>query len=399
MNTIVWVAALGYFVDMYDLTLFGVVRATSLAALGITDPQQTLQAGILLYNVQALGMILGGLFWGVLADKKGRLTVLFGSIILYSIGNLMNAFVSTVDQYAACRFLTGLGLAGELGAAITIVSESLPSEKRGLGTTIVATLGLFGAVCASLIGQHLSWSTNYIIGGLLGLMLLFTRFKVSESKIFKKTLAQSSSTSGQIKLLLKNRLWLKYLRCIFLGTPVYFISGILFTFSPELTAGLQIQGPPVLAGQALLYGTIGLTIGDLLSGLLSQFLKSRKKAVLTSLVLATVGVLTYILAPGLTAKQIYILCFILGVSGGYWAVLVTMAAEQFGTNIRGVVATTVPNFIRGAAIIITLSFKNLKESFGIPYAALTIGLICLLGAFVSLYFTQETFSVDLDYTE
>ena len=398
MNLLVWVAALGYFVDMYDITLFGVVRGASLAAIGITDPSETLPAGILLYNMQALGMVVGGLMWGILADKKGRLKVLFGSILLYSIGNIANAFVTSLDMYAVCRFVTGLGLAGELGAAITLVSESLPKEKRGLGTTIVATMGLFGAVCAAFIGQKLPWNVNYIIGGVMGLLLLFTRFKVSESEIFKTAILKPSE-QGNIKLLFQKDRFMRYLRCILLGTPVYFMTGIMFTFSPELTAGLNIQGDPVKAGQALLFGTIGLTIGDLLSGLLSQYLKSRRKAVLVSLSLATIGILAYLLIPGLTAQSIYVLCFILGMAGGYWAVLVTMSAEQFGTNIRGTVATSVPNFIRGSAILLTLSFNSMKNILGIQTSALLLGAISLGLAFLSLYFMNETFSKDLNYSE
>lgn len=399
MNLLVWVAALGYFVDMYDITLFGVVRTSSLAGLGLTDPNATLKAGILLYNMQAFGMVVGGILWGVMADKKGRLSVLFGSILLYSIGNILNAFVTTVDQYALCRFVTGLGLAGELGAAITLVSETLPKEKRGIGTTIVATMGLFGAVCASFVGQKLSWQTNYIVGGVMGLLLLLTRFQVSESELFQKAMQKKDSSQLQLRALFsRDRCW-RYLRCVLLGTPVYFMTGIMFTFSPELTAGLGIQGDPVKAGQALLYGTIGLTLGDLLSGLLSQILKSRKKSVMTSLSLAALGVLVYLLVPGLTADAIYVLCFILGIAGGYWAVLVTMSAEQFGTNIRGTVATSVPNFIRGTAILMTLSFNTFKNIFGIQTSALILAAVSIGLAFVSLLLMEETFSKDLNYIE
>lgn len=397
LNITVWVAALGYFVDMYDLTLFGVVRTASLNALGLTSAQETLQAGLFLYNIGMIGMMLGGLVWGVLADKKGRLSVMFGSILIYSIGNILNAFVTDVNMYAVCRFFVGFGLAGELGAAITLVSESLPKESRGLGTTVVATLGLFGAVCASFIGQKLDWQLNYILGGVLGLLLLFTRFKVAESGLFENS--GDRSNHGKISILFKNRKWIKYLRCIFLGTPVYFMTGILFTFSPEITSGLNIQGGPVVAGQALLFGTIGLTFGDLLSGVLSQILKSRKRSVALSLATAFIGILIYLLAPGLTPQMVYALCFILGIAGGYWAVLVTMAAEQFGTNIRGTVATTIPNFVRGSAIFITLSFRALSQNIGIPYAALSVGLFCILGAFVSLFFSEETFGKDLDFIE
>jgi len=398
LNLTVIVAALGYFVDMYDITLFGVVRGPSLVALGITDPKEALDAGIWLYNIGLIGMVLGGILWGIMADKKGRLSVMFASILIYSVGNILNAFVTNVDQYALCRFFVGFGLAGELGAAITLVSESLPINLRGIGTTIVATLGLMGAATASYVGQHMDWKTNYIVGGVMGLCLLFTRFKVSESGMFHKS--QSSRTRGDLKLLLKPERFIKYVKCVLLGTPLYFMTGILMTFSPEITKGLNLVGDPVVAGQSLLYGTIGLTIGDLGSGLLSQYLKSRKKAVLASLLLSMIGIVLYVkFSSGMTAQFIYNVCFLLGLAGGYWAVLVTISAEQFGTNIRGTVATTIPNFVRGSAVLLTLSFKHLKQYVDVPSAALIIGGTCLFLAFYALYTLKETFHSDLDFEE
>lgn len=397
MNFTVWVAALGYFVDMFDITLFGVVRTASLQALGITDPQELLSQGIHLYNMQMIGMMIGGVLWGVLADKKGRLYVMFGSILLYSLGNIANAFVPTVEAYAWCRLITGIGLAGELGAAITIVTESLPVGQRGVGTTIVATMGLLGSVTAAFLGQYLSWSHAYILGGVMGLLLLVGRFKMSESGLFTNASHDEGVVRGSLRMLFTKKMFPRYLRCILVGVPIYFMTGILFTFSPEITQALGVEG--VTAGNALLYGSIGLTIGDLLSGVMSQFLKSRKKSITISLSLAALAVAVYLGVPGHTATGIYVLCFFLGTFAGYWAMLVTVAAEQFGTNIRGTVATTVPNFVRGSAVFVTLGFASLKPQFGAPTSVVIVAAICFGLAALSLWKLEETFHKDLNWVE
>ncbi|MBZ4397335.1 MFS transporter [Myxococcus sp. MISCRS1] len=395
LNLTVLVAGLGYFVDLFDITLFGVVRAASLRDIGITSPEEVLSKGILIYNCQMVGMMVGGLLWGVLADKRGRLSVMFGSILLYSFANLANAFAWDVTSYAVFRFLGGVGLAGELGAAITLVAESLPKEKRGLGTTIVATLGMLGIVAAAFVGQHLNWKVAYFTGGIMGIALLFARFKVSESELFTK---KTDPSRANPLLLLQGNRFLKYICCILIGVPIYFTTGILFTFAPELTAGLNVQGT-VTAGNAILYGSIGLTIGDLLAGLFSQWLKSRKRAVALNLVGGFLLMLVYGLVPGLTSTMVYILSFLIGIMVGYWAVLVTMAAEQFGTNIRGTVATTVPNFVRGSAAIAASGFAVLKGHISVPAAALTVGSICFGLALLALTRIEETFHRDLDYEE
>lgn len=397
LNLTVLVAALGYFVDMFDITLYGVVRQASLQSLGLTDPHELLNAGIYIYNMQAIGMMAGGLLWGVIADKKGRLKVMFASILLYSLGNIANAFVWDVNSYAVCRFLTGLGLAGELGAAITLVAESLPKEIRGLGTTVVATLGLLGASAAAVFGQLVSWKTTYLLGGALGLLLLLTRFKMKESGMFDHATSKDVERGNVFMLLSPKRLG-RYVLCILLGVPIYFITGILFTFSPELTSGLTLTSP-VSAGNALLAGTLGLAFGDMASGLLSQYLRSRKKAVAVNLLIAVAGMLTYLFAHGASANFIYFLCFIIGSAAGYWAVLVTMAAEQFGTNLRGTVASSVPNFVRGSAALIAGAFGSLKNAMPSLQAALVLGLICFAMAFFGLWRLTETFDQDLDFYE
>lgn len=391
----VLVAGLGYFVDLFDITLFGVVRIASLKDLGLTDSGEILSKGLLIYNCQMAGMMIGGMLWGVLGDKRGRLSVMFASILLYSFSNIANSFAWDVTSYAVFRFLGGVGLAGELGAAITLVAESLPKEKRGLGTTIVATLGMLGIVAAALIGQYLKWKTAYLTGGAMGLALLFARFRISESELFTKKTHPSRANPF---LLLQGGRFLKYLSCILIGVPIYFTTGVLFTFAPELTKGLGVQGD-VSAGNAILFGSIGLTLGDLLAGVFSQWLKSRKRAVGLSLTVGFGLLLLYRFVPGLTSTLIYVLSFLIGITVGYWAVLVTMAAEQFGTNIRATVATTVPNFVRGSAMLATGGFVALKGQMPVGNAALTVGAICFGLALVALTRMEETFSRDLDYEE
>ncbi|MES2966053.1 MAG: MFS transporter [Bdellovibrionota bacterium] len=396
LNLTVIVAGLGYFVDLFDITLFGVVRRSSLEALGYTG-DALLKEGVFIYNSQMAGMMVGGVVWGMLADKKGRLSVMFGSILLYSLANFANAFVWDANSYALCRFLGGVGLAGELGAAITLVAESLPKEKRGLGTTIVATLGMFGIVAAALVGQHLDWKTAYVTGGLMGIALLFTRFKISESGVFTKSHSSEVSRGNPLVIFTSGKSW-RYICCILIGVPVYFSTGVLMTFAPELTAGLNVEGA-VSAGNAILFGSIGLTIGDLASGLVSQYLRSRRKAVAAFLASGLLITAIYLNTTGLTSGMVYGLTFAIGLCVGYWAVLVTMAAEQFGTNIRGTVATTVPNFVRGSAIFAASGFAYLKGTMTAGQAALTVGVICFGAALLALTQIEETFGRDLDFDD
>ncbi len=391
------ISALGYFVDMFDITLFGVVRVGSMQALGITSVEEMIQVGVKLYNWQMGGMLLGGIFWGVLGDKKGRHTVLYASILMYSLANIFNAFVTEVWQYEALRFLAGIGLAGELGAAVTLVAESLNKEDRGLATTLIATLGMMGSLCAALVGKYFAWDQAYLIGGVLGLLLLVARFKSFDSEMFKK-LKHSNVKRGNLKLLFAPRRAVLYLSAVLVGVPIYFITAILMTLAPEVTSELNLK-TPVTAADALIYGSIGLAVGDLASGLLSQWIRSRKKAIGFFLATALTIMIIYMNSHGASDTFIYLLCFLLGTCAGYWAVLVTTAAEQFGTDIRSTVATTVPNFVRGSGMIIATSFLWIKPHFSIVQSVLIIGGIVFGLAFVALFLMKETFGRDLDFVE
>jgi MFS transporter, putative metabolite:H+ symporter len=397
LTTNVVVAALGYFVDIYDLLLFGIVRVASLKSIGVAD-DKLLENGVYLINMQMIGMLIGGLLWGVIGDKKGRISVLFGSIFLYSIANILNAFVTNVDQYGILRFVAGVGLAGELGAAITLVSETMTKESRGYGTTVVASVGILGAVVASLVGDAFSWQTAYIIGGVMGLLLLVLRVSMYESGLFASA-QKATVKKGDISMLFSPfPRFIKYLRCILIGIPVWFVVGILLTFSPELTQALGVQGA-VTASKSIMFGYMGLSAGDFASGFISQKLGSRRKVVGAFLLFALGLSIVYYFSHGISNIMFYTLCVGLGFGAGYWAVFVTNAAEQFGTNLRATVTTSVPNFVRGSVVLLTLSFKGLSSSMNLLNAALIVGLVSFAIAFVALWFMQETYGKDLDYFE
>jgi MFS family permease len=395
---IILVASLGYFVDIYDLILFSVVRVKSLKDLGVADGDM-LSVGATIINSQMFGMLVGGIIWGVLGDKRGRLSVLFGSIITYSLANIANGFVTTVDAYTVVRFIAGVGLAGELGAGITLVAETMSKKNRGYGTMIVACVGLMGAVMAALISDHYTWQTSYFIGGGMGLLLLTLRIGLVESGMFKETTEKGEVQRGNFFMLFNNwSRFKKYLCCILIGLPLWYVVGVLVTFSPEFGKALNATGV-LNAGKGIMYCYIGISVGDVVAGLLSQMLKSRKQVMFIFLILTAIAVAVYLYSFGITPERFILLSLLLGFASGYWATFVTIAAEQFGTNLRATVTTTVPNFIRGSLIAITLSFQFFKDKLGILQGAMVVGAICIIISIIALSQLKETFSKDLDYVE
>ncbi len=398
VTLLVIVAALGYFVDIYDLILFSVVRVKSLQDLGVPE-EDLLSVGTMLINSQMLGMLVGGILWGILGDKKGRLSVLFGSIILYSLGNIANGFVTTVELYAIIRFIAGIGLAGELGAGITLVTETMSKENRGYGTMIVAGIGLFGAVAAALVGDAFPWQTSYVIGGVMGLILLFLRVGLAESGMFKNVKHDENVNRGNILMLVNNgNRFKKYLSCILIGIPLWFVVGILITFSPEFGKAFNAT-EPLKAGMGIMYCYIGIAVGDVVAGFLSQVWRSRKKVMFVFLMLTALSVVVYLQSDGINTQQFIWLSLFLGFASGYWATFVTIASEQFGTNLRATVTTTVPNFVRGSVVAVTLSFQALQNGFGIIGSAYIVGSVSLLIALIALSQLTETFAKDLNYVE
>ncbi|WP_149914245.1 MFS transporter [Sphingobacterium cavernae] len=395
---LVTVAALGYFVDIYDLIIFSIVRIKSFQDIGV--PEELMRSkGEFVLNMQMGGLLLGGLIWGVIADKYGRIKVLFGSILMYSLANIYNGFVQDVNTYAIIRFIAGIGLAGELGAGITLVSESMPKNKRGYGTMIVAGVGVLGAILAYFVSEWFDWRTAYFVGGGMGLFLLFMRVGTFESGLFAKTATQEHVKKGSLKLLFasKERI-VRYIYCLCIGLPIWFVVGVLVTQSPEIGKAL---GAPVLlsAGKGVLFTYLGISVGDFMAGLLAQWLKSRRKVVFICQIMIILTSVWYLTSEGITEHKFMWLAFLMGLGVGYWATFVTIAAEQFGTNLRATVATTAPNFVRGALIPSTILYGFLVNQWGIITAAI-VTLVLLSGiAIFALSQLKESFDKDLNYNE
>ncbi len=391
------VAALGYFVDIYDLLLFNIVRIPSLKSFGL-DQAAVDKQGEFIIGIQMLGLLIGGVIWGVTGDKKGRLSVLFGSIILYSLANIANGFVHTVPQYAIARFIAGIGLAGELGAGITLVSELLSKEQRGIGTSLVAGLGLTGAVVAFFISQKFSWRVCYFIGGGLGFLLLFLRIGIFESGMYQSL--EKNISKGNLLMFFNNgRRFRKYVCSILLGLPTWFVIGILIAFSNEFAKNFGIVGD-INPGKATMFAYVAISVGDVLAGLLSQLLKSRKKALYIYYALIVVmGTLYFTQTNNSSATSMYWITAGLGLSVGYWSVFVTMGAEQFGTNLRATAATTIPNMVRGALPLMLILFNGLQHYFTYTFSGLLTGVIVMIIGIVATIFTEETFYKELAYIE
>ena len=397
------VAALGYFVDIYDLLLFGIVRVPSLNSLGIDINK----VGTLIQDWQMFGLVLGGILWGVLGDKRGRLSVLFGSILVYSIANIACGFLPQINfmdkttAYASLRFIAGIGLAGELGAGITLVAESLPKELRAIGTSIVAGFGLLGAVVANFtVELSGDWTIAYFIGGGLGLLLLIFRIGVSESGIFKHIESETSVSKGNFFSLFTNfNRFSRYIKCIAIGLPTWFCIGILAFLANEFTAPLGLK-EKLNPGKAIMWAYIGISAGDFLSGIISQWFKSRKKAIFWMMIFTVIGVYLMLFSGYKKAEMYYFYCVWLGLGTGYWAMFVTVGAEQFGTNIRSTAATTIPNMVRGMLIPMNyLFYKLISNSGNVIYSCVVVGIIVFILGIYSTLSISETHNKDLDFVE
>ena len=397
----VFVAALGYFVDVYDLLLFTIVRQPSVMAVGATAETIIVDSAHII-NWQMSGLLIGGILWGVIGDKKGRLKVLFGSILLYSVANILTSFVQNVDQYAYCRFIGGIGLAGELGAGITLVSEMLPKNKRGIGTSMVAGIGLSGAVFAYFTFQYTKdWRLCYQIGGVLGLFLLILRIRVSESFMFESAKVANVVKGNFLQFFNNKKRLSKYIKAILIGLPTWFVIGVLVNYSNKFATGLYGENL-IDSGRSVMFAYVGIAIGDLVIGYVSQYFKSRKKALLIFYSLNTLAMILFFSALNSNDDRMYAICGLLGFSTGYWAIFNTMAAEQFGTNLRATAATTIPNMVRGALPLINFLFLDiLQKQLGwtIIQSGILTGAIVMTVTIIAFVYTEETYHKDLDYLE
>ncbi|MEO7263426.1 MAG: MFS transporter [Ferruginibacter sp.] len=396
-SIVVLVAALGYFVDIYDLLLFNIVRVESLKDLGLSS-ELIKKDGEFIISIQMIGLLIGGIIWGIVGDKKGRLSVLFGSIILYSIANILNGFVQTTNQYALIRFVAGLGLAGELGAGITLVSEMTSKEKRGLSTSLVAGIGLLGAVFAYFISQNFYWRTCYFIGGGLGFCLLILRISVYESGMFEQVKTMAVQRGNMLMFFNNSKRLRKYILAILIGLPTWYVIGILIAFSNNFAEAFGISGD-VLPKKATMYAYVAIAFADVLIGFVSHWLRSRKKALFIFYLITLMAIAAYFMQDGGSPARMYLICAALGFGTGFWAIFVTMAAEQFGTNLRATAATTVPNMVRGSLPLMLLLFNWLQHFTSYANAGLFTGIIIMVISLIAACFTEDTFGKDLNYVE
>jgi len=391
------VAALGYFVDLYDIVLFGVVRVASLSAVGVAGDEIT-SKGILLLNLQMIGMLIGGVGWGIIGDKIGRRFALIATITMYSLANIANGFVNDLTSYAILRFIAGVGLAGEFGAGVTLVSEILPKQYRGYGTTVISFLGLVGALTASFVGSAFDWRTAYFIGGGMGILVLIGRvLSLRESEMFEAQ-KQTTHSRGDIALLFRSKTLLKYLTVIAIGVPIWYVSGLIVTFSPEFGQALNLTRE-ITAAETLRWQAIGLAIGSALSGLISEMIKNRKKVVWGCFILMFVLIAVLLTTTATSPTFFMVSIFIIGLGQGYWTVFITMAAEQFGTNIRATVTTSVPNFVRAMVVLMTLVLNAIRNPVGLINSTMLIGGVVFALAFWSLYVMKETYGRDINFVE
>jgi predicted MFS family arabinose efflux permease len=391
------VSALGFFVDVYDLLLFGIIRKPSLTDLGLS-PDEVLTQGELIISVQMIGLLVGGILWGIIGDKKGRLNVLFGSILIYSIANILNGMVTDTTQYIILRFFAGVGLAGELGAGITLISELLPKEKRGVAAAMIASFGILGAVTAFFMKEIFFWRTCYYIGGGLGLVLLVLRMRVHESMMFAQLKTQAVERGNFLMFFTNRDRLLRYLRCILIGLPAWYIIGVLVTFSDQFGAAFGIDG--IDPGKAIMFLYLAIAFGDLSVGLLSQRLQSRKKALFIFYGITILFSTLFFLQQGGTTATFYLICAGLGYGTGFTVVYITMSAEQFGTNLRASAAISIPNMVRGVLPLIILLFKLMRNVFdSYVTGAWVTGVILMLIAILAAIKTEETFGKDLNFIE
>ena len=399
------VAALGYFVDLFDLVLFSIVRVPSLKALGVTEADQLTTVGKRLLDIQLTGMLLGGIAFGMLGDRLGRIKTLFFSILLYSLANILTAFVTDVWQYEVLRFVAGFGLAGELGAGITLVAELLPTKKRGIGTTIVASIGLSGAVAAGLAGTQLAWNHCYLLGGVLGLLLLVLRVGVAESGLFEQTRTAHTTVQrgNPLQLLWPPRRFARFALVVLSAMPIWFVGGVMFIFGPEIGKAMGIA-EPIMPAKVILWAYMGVVVGDIASGTISQFLQSRTRTIIGFLAMLAASIALFFAIAPRGAQEFYWMMCLVGAATGYWAIFVTTASEQFGTNLRATAATSAPNFVRAMAVPITSIWLAMKGTpaapgFDVVTATWVLGICCISIGIVSALALDETFHRDLDYLE
>jgi MFS transporter, putative metabolite:H+ symporter len=381
----------GYFIDIFDLVLFSTLRISSFEELKITDPTYWT---VVFFNLQMTGILVGGIFWGKMADIKGRSWSFMGTILVFSIANIINGLTSSLTVYGICRFIAGFGLAGEMGSGIALICEKVPDEKRSLYLGFVSSLGCIGAVLSGWLGDIVYWRYLFIGSGFAGILLTLLRKNLLEPDLFRKT-ATLNIPRGQWKTLFQSPPDLiRFILLIFLGIPMWYIIGILWSFSTEMTStiGLNI----FTSGQAILWGYVGVWMGDMLMPFVSQFLKSRIFTIQICLIMMLLGVIYLFQFQPHSLLSFQLTHIFLGFTIGYWAVYATLCGESFGTNIRALTSTSLPSLIRFSSIPMMIIYQYGRDENELNIA-LGMGLTVLCISMITTYFIKDTFQKDIDF--
>lgn len=396
LSATVVIASLGYFVDVYDMFVFNVVRTSSLSDLKLSGAELT-HAGLDISNCQWIGLLLGAYFWGVLGDRIGRKKALLSSVIIYSVGSLLSSGVTDVPTYMFARFITGLGLAGEMGSGIALITERLHFTKRAYGILIFLVFSFCGVLAAAFAGTLLPWRTNYLIGAAGGAVLLLCRFGLPESSMYQ-SMKNKNLVRGGLRIIFRRKdLRRKYFSGIALLLPGVFVPQIIWTLSPELSKARGLT-EPIAAPMVLGLGFSTVILVDIVATSISEKYKSRKLASIVFLLLGLPAFAAYLLWDVRSTTEFYFINCLLAVTFGLWLVNSTWLAENFGTNVRATVATTIPNFTRALTVPMNLAFASLRFMGLLPDIA-CMGVVVFALAFIGWLGLPETWGRDVDFNE
>lgn len=391
----VLVVALGYYVDAYDLLVMSAVRKPSLLSLGVPE-SETLNIGLSLLNYQLVGLMIGGVMWGVIADKYGRKKALFGSILIYSFANIANGYINSVNMYYWLRIIAGFGLAGELGVGISLITENVAKERRTISTAIVSFFGMLGASTGGWFGSIFEWQNCFLIGGFAGLLLLLLRLKVEESVMFNE-IKDKNVSKGNIWMIIKNpKTLLTYFFCTLAGAASILFIGVFIQSTPELGKLFNLN---ITAGIALIWYYLGASVSEIIAGLLSKLLKERKAPIYIFYAISLLAITNFCVNVPNSPYFFYLNCLFLGFGLGWWSQLITLSAELFGINVRATAATSIPTFARAWNIPFSNIFKQNIPNLGIVNSAFGIGVIVVSLAIISITMVKETFENDANFIE
>ncbi len=402
---ILLVTSLGNFVDYGDMFMASLVRNDAIVALGIAQTKEAVLAvGLNLESFQAVGFLLGCFTWGIFADKKGRLQVLYISTLVYSLANILNGLLSpewshVYYWYGGCRLFSGWGLSAEFSVAITLIVEYFSVKKRIIGTMLMTGLGFLGVFLVSWLKfyTHILWNEFFIWGGVAGLVLLVFRFAAQESFMFLNQQTAAIKKGSLMTLLKQKKYSRQFFLTVWLVLPIFLVQLIL-KFSPNISQ--QINSEIISIALVLLIYDAFSIFSDILGCYISYLFNNRMRVLKFYLILIFLALLGFAIWPPLTTFSWYwVYVPILGLANGYWGLWGTMIAELFGINVRATATTFIVNLSRSFVLILSITFKDLDLRYGFSISVIVLTLVTCGLAFWSVFKIPETAHKNLEYVE